>query len=125
MNLFGPFNSGICAGGAGVSTNNADSGASLKGRLMAAYVRYNDAPPATTDVVLKTKGTKAPSVTFLTLTDKNTNGWFYPRVIPDDLLGVDLAALTIAEPIPFDDYINIAMAQANDGDSVDVWILVD
>ncbi len=122
--LHGPINSGVAAGGAGVATNNADT-VKLEGRMVGVYVKYNDSPPATTDVVIKTKGTKAPSVTFLTLTDKNTDGWFYPRVIPDNLLGVDLAALTIAEPIPFSDVVNISIAQADDNDSVDVYLLVE
>ena len=125
MDLFGPFNSGVTAGGAGVSTNNADTTVRLKGRMLGAYVRYNDTPPATTDVIIKTKGTAAPSITFLTLTDKNTSGWFFPRIVPHDLVGVALAALAIAEPIPFDDFVNISIAQANDGDSIDVWLLVD
>jgi len=93
--------------------------------MLGIAVRYNDTPPTTTDVIIKTKGSASPSITFLTLTNKNTDGWFFPRVIPDDLLGVDLAALAIAEPIPFDDIINVSIAQANDGDSVDVWFLVD
>jgi len=124
-NLLGPINSGLTTGGAGASTNNADTSARLKGRMVGIYVKYNDAPPATTDVIIKTKGTAAPSITFLTLTDKNTSGWFFPRTVPHDLVGVALAALTIAEPIPFDDFVNISIAQANDGDSVDVWFLVE
>lgn len=124
MRLLGPINSGLTTGGAGTSTSNADT-VRMNGRMCGVCVRYNDSPPATTDVVIKTKGTAAPSITFLTLTNKNTDGWFFPRVIPDDLLGVDLAALAIAEPIPFDDVVNIAIAQANDGDSIDIWLLVD
>lgn len=125
ITLHGPINSGVAAGGAGVATNNADSNVRLTGRFVGCYVKYNDSPPATTDVVIKTKGTNAPSITFLTLTDKNTNGWFFPRMIPDDQLGVDLAALTIAEAVPFDDFVNVAIAQANNADSVDVYILVE
>ena len=127
MRLVGPVNSGICAGGAGTSTANADTPVRICGRLVAAYVEYLDTPPGTTDVIIKTKGASPspPSVTFLTLTNKNTSGWFFPRVIPDDLLGVDLASLAVAEPIPFDDFINISIAQANDGDGVNVWLLVE
>lgn len=125
VRLVGPINSGVTAGGAGTSTNNADTNRALCGRFIAAYVRYNDSPPNTTDVVIATKGTNAPAVTFLTLTNKNTSGWFYPRIIPDDVLGVDLAALVVAEPIPFDDVVNISIAQANDGDSIDVWLLIE
>lgn len=123
IRVLGPVNSGITTGGAGASTNNADT-IRMNGLFYGAYVRYNDTPPATTDVIVKTKGNAAPSITFLTLTDKNTSGWFFPRMIPHDLVGVALAALVVAEPIPFDDQINISIAQANDGDSLDVWLLI-
>ena len=127
MNLVGPINSGSTTGGAGASASNATSGVRVSGRVLGIYIRYNDAPPATTDVIVKTVGGSGsiPSTTLLTLTNKNTDGMFTPRVIPQDTLGVALAALTIAEPIAIYDYINVAVAQANDGDSVDVWLVVE
>lgn len=127
IRLVGPFSSGLTTGGAGTSGINVDTPTKLSGRMYSLYVKYNDSPPATTDVVIKTKGSlpAAPSRTFITLTDKNTSNWFDVRVIPHDTLGVALSALTIAEPVAFDDVINIAVAQANDGDSVDVWFLLD
>lgn len=128
IKLFGPINSGVSTGGAGTSTANADSTTRLKGKMLSIYVKYNDSPPAgTTDVIVKTKGTSpaAPTRTFLTLTNAATDGWKDPRVIPHDTAGVALAALAIAEPIPFDDFINVSIAQADDGDSVDVWLLIE
>lgn len=123
----GPYETPAAAGGAGVATNNVDT-PRLCGRVVGIYVDYTGtAAPATTDVVIKTKGTDsghAPTFTILTLTNKNTDGWFWPRFIPDDQLGVDLAALAIAEPVPVDDVINIAVAQADDGTKVKCWFLL-
>ena len=124
----GPINSGIASGGSGAASNNNSTDQVLQGKLLAAYVKYNDSPPSTTDVVIKTLGTEngsPPSTTLLTLTNKNSSGWFYPRVTPDDQLGVDLTTLTVLEPVPFVGKINVSIAQADDNDNVDVWLLIE
>jgi hypothetical protein len=127
MKLFGPINSGIAAGGAGVAGNNATTAQIVRGNVIGIYVRYNDACPATTDVIIKTVGTTPamPTQTLLTLTNKNTSGLFLPRALPQDTSGANLAALTIAEPNPVFDNINVAVAQANDADSIDVWLFLE
>jgi hypothetical protein len=126
MRLLGPFNSGVGAGGAGAATNNYTTTTRVNGKVMGVYVRYNDAPPNTTDVIVKTVGTSPsiPTQTFLTLTNKNTDGLFMPRAIPQDTVGANLAALTVAEPVAIYDYVNVLIKEANDGDSVDVWLLL-
>lgn len=128
IEMIGPINSGAAIGSNGSATSNNSTERVLCGRLLAAYVKYNDSPPNTTDVVIKTLGTEAgspPSITLLTLTDKNTSGYFYPRITPDDTLGVDLAALTVLEPAPFSGQINVSIAGANANDNVDVWLFVE
>jgi hypothetical protein len=128
ISVVGPINSGAAVGNAGSATNHASTERVLSGRLLAAYVKYNDSPPNTTDVVIKTLGTESgspPSVTMLTLTNKNTDGYFYPRVVPDDALGVDLTTLTVLEPIPFCGQVDVSIAGANAADSVDVWLFVE
>lgn len=125
MRLYGPINSGVASGGAGTATANADSGVALTGKLNAVVVRYNDTPPGTTDVIVRTKGTNAPQMTFLTLTNANTDGVFRPRAIPHDVVGAALSTLTIAEPMAFSDQVNVSIAQANNGDSIDIWLLIE
>jgi len=127
MRLFGPINSGVGAGGAGVATNNATTTTQVVGRVAGVYVRYNHSCPNTTDVVIKTVGASPaiPSQTFLTLTNKNTDGLFMPRVTPQDADGVDLAALTVLEPVAISDFVNVTMTGANNADSVDVWFLLE
>jgi hypothetical protein len=123
INIAGPFNSGAAVGSNGSATANATTAQPINGFIVGVYVRYNDSPPATTDVTIATAGSAAPAFTLLTLTDKNTSGWFYPRITPHDLLGVALADVNTNVPI-FADKVTVTIAQANAADSVDVWFLV-
>jgi hypothetical protein len=99
----------------------------IQGRVLSCYVKYNT-QPNTTDVVVKTKGDNGPSQSFLTLTNKNTDGLFYPRAAVHDTLGV--AALyaaggtAIVEPPVIDDYVVVTAAQGNAG-TIDVWLTVE
>ena len=130
MRLYGPLNSGAASGGAGVATANATTSTPIHGRIVAVYVKYNDSPPAgTTDVTVKTQGTSpaAPSLTFLTIANAATDGYFYPRTIMHDLAA---AAVTfdgtneIYDMVAIADRVTVTIAQANDADNVDVWLLV-
>ena len=128
MNVYGPINSGVAAGGAGVATNNANSTHVITGRVVGIYLRYNDAPPAaTTDVIIKTLGTdpSIPTYTLLTRTDSATDGLYLVRATPCGVTGVALAALTVLEPWPVADFVNVLIQQANNGDSVDAWLLIE
>lgn len=130
MRLYGPINSGAAAGSAGAATANSTTSTPIHGRPIGVYVRYNDSPPAgTTDVTVKTQGTSpaAPSLTFLTLTNAATDGYFYPRTIVHDLAG---AAVTLDgtneayEPVAIADKVTVTIAGADAADSVDVWLFV-
>ena len=126
MKLLGPINTGVAAGGAGVATNNGTTTTKIEGLLIGVYVKYNDSPPAgTTDVVVKTVGTSpdAPTNTFLTLTNAATDGWFYPRINVHNTSGSAQAA--VWDYVPLYDFVNVAIAGANNSDSADVWLLVE
>jgi len=125
MILVGALNSGVAVGGAGVATANAHSPTRIYGKVMGVYVKYNDSPPATTDITIKTLGTApyAPTYNLLVLTDANTSGWFYPRAQVHTTAGAAIAGEYT--PLMVADYLNIVIAQANAGDSVDVWLLID
>ena len=131
MRISGPFSSGVASGGAGVATANADSNHRVSGRVLGVYVKYNDSPPAgTTDVTIKAVGSSPapPSYNVLAVSNAATDGWFYPRVA---LCDQDGAALTydgtrpVHDLLPLDDVLNVEIAQANNGDSVDVWLLLE
>jgi hypothetical protein len=116
------------AAGAGTGVSDADTPIRLTGRVKAIYVKYcGTVPPATTDITITTVGTHPapPATTLLTLTDANTDGWFRPRVAPHSTLGVALIALTIYEPIPIDDFVNIAIADADADNYAECWFMMD
>jgi hypothetical protein len=73
-------------------------------------------------VVIATK--TAPIRTVLTLTNANTDGWFYPRVLLADTAGAALTA--VYDTMPVNDHITVTVAQ---GDAITngvvVTILVD
>ena len=126
MKLFGPINSGSSTGGAGTSTANASSTVILIGRVQAIYVKYNGSPPAgTTDITVKTVGTSPAPPTYNLVAKANsaTAAWYYPRVLVQDTVGADIAGEYT--PLMIHDFVNVAIAQANDADSIDVWILLD
>lgn len=128
MNIVGPFNSGIAAGGAGVATANADISTKVEGTVVAVYVSYKGTtPPSTTDVTITTKGSNpsAPSLTILNVANNNANGWFFPRAQVH--LNTTGAAITgvYTEGIPINDVLNVAIAQANNDNNADVWLMVE
>lgn len=129
MNLIGPLNSGAAAGGAGTATASSTTSVAVSGILHGLYIRYNDSPPATTDVTIATAADSAgdpPSLTILTVTDAATSGWFFPHLHGHDTdasvpaPGAD--AIRVKPPVY--DNLKITIAQANNGDSIDVWFLV-
>jgi len=120
--LYGPINSGAAVGADGAATVTAYSTTEIHGLIYAVYVKYNGDKPATTDVTISTKGTspKVPSIAILTLTDKNTDGLFLPRINAHSVLGV--VDTSGDKHIPISDYLKIVVAQANTDDTVDVWL---
>lgn len=122
IDAVGPFNSGAGAGGAGVATANATGTQKLTGLLIGFYIRYNDSPPATTDVTIEAAGGALPTRVLLSLTDANTSGFFPVGAAQVDTAGAangQYANLPLVR-----DLIKVTIAQANDNDSVDVWAVM-
>lgn len=130
MNLFGPLNTGDTTGGAGTSTSNATSSVRICGEVKGVYVRYNGSPPAgSTDLTVATSGTSHPAVTILTLSNAATDGWHYPRIGVESTAGAAMlyagGGTAIPGCIPIADFVKVTIAQANDADSADIWLLFD
>ena len=126
MPLAGPFSSGVAVGSVGVATANLDTTNRLNGKVVGIYVLYNDSPPAgTTDVVISTKGTSPapPSYNILSLANAATDGWFYPQVQIHTVAGSAISGEYT--PLLVHDILNINIDQANAGDSVTVWLMLD
>lgn len=129
---FGPVNSGTASGGAGVATANADSTVPVNGLIQAVYIRYNDSPPAgTTDVTVSTKGNWSPTYNIVTISNTATDTLYYPRAAIRAQTGAAIyydsgGTRAVYDRMFVSDIVNVKIEQANDGDSVDVWIgLVD
>ncbi|MEA1998246.1 MAG: hypothetical protein U9N61_02820 [Euryarchaeota archaeon] len=130
ISLKGPLNSGNAAGEDGSATNNTDTTQPVVGKVLAVYLRYNDSPPAgTTDVIIATAGTDIPGAqTILSLPNAASDGWFYPREPVEDNAGSDVTfdgTNEIYAPYAIHDKVNVKIAQANSGDSVDAWLILE
>lgn len=123
INVVGPLNSGAAVGADGAATVTTYSTQKVSGLVSAVAVKYNGDKPATTDVVISTKGTNFPIETILTLTDKNTDGVFLVRAVGHSVLGV--ADASAIQKIPIDDIVKVVVTGANTDDTVDVWLLME
>ena len=125
IEAIGPLNTGEAAGGAGVATANATGDPAISGKLHGFYIRYNDSPPAgTTDVTIVTSGGVMPARTLFTLSNAATDGFFPIRLGAVDTTGSSITYSHLLTPLVRDN-INVTIAQANNGDSVDVWAIVE
>ena len=109
-------------GGAGVATISAIGDELIEGEVIAVYLEYLDSPPGTTDVVIR-EANNSPALPIFSAVNANTSGWFYPEVIPVSTVN---GAITDAHRrVKVADYPYVSIAQANDGDGVNVTIVWD
>ncbi len=127
MRLFGSISSGAAVGSAGSATATTTTTIPAIGFVAAIIVRYNDSPPSTTDVTIATAGTGHPAITLLTLTNANTDVTRNVRHAVHDSTGavVTFDGTNAVYDLPaVADFVTVTIAQANSGDSVDVWIFL-
>ena len=128
MLLVGPLETPAAVGGAGSATSNIVSTKPIRGRVVAAYLKYLDSPPgATTDVTVTTQGTlpNAPAQTILSVSNAATDGWFYP--VTASHLNTTGAAVAneYVRGVPVHDNVVVTIAQANAADGVQCWLLLE
>lgn len=104
----------------GSATASGVSTTPIDGVIMAVYVEYLDSPPNTTDVEI-VEAYNSPAMSILTLSNANTDGWFYPYAATVDQTGQANAASD--EPIPVSDNVAVNVTGANAGDSVSVTVV--
>jgi len=122
VNLVGPYNTGKAVGVDGAATINIDI-KRLTGCVRGVGVKYNGDKPATADLIIKGKGTTSLTKPILTVTNGNTDSWFFPHEVID---GVDGAAVAgTYTPVYIDDVVNIELKESNTDDTVDVWFLLE
>lgn len=117
------FSTGAASGGAGAATATGYSRV-IAGEVMAVAVVYQDSPPATTDFTLSDESDPL-SESIVTLSNANTDLHMTPRRQVQDNANSGLtfdgsnvqgAAYVVAGRL------EATIAQANDGDSVDVTV---
>lgn len=120
------FDTGAATGGAGAATATSKA-KTIHGNIVAVDVEYKDSPPAaTTDITVRTKGLSGQTATnIIVITDGATDGRRYVTVPL-----VDAAASGVTDPavrvgFPVADEVDVVIAQANDGDSAIVTLLVE
>jgi hypothetical protein len=123
ISVCGPFNTGAAVGADGVATINVDTPYPIRGIIRGVGVKYNGDKPGTADLTIKGKGTNCLTKPILTVTDGNTDKWFFPKELIDTVAGVEVA--TVYEDIAIDDVVNIKLDQTNTGDTVYVWFLLE
>lgn len=124
LDALGFQGSGAAVGGAGVATANLTGTQALTGMLLGFFVKYNDAPPATTDVTIEAIGGPLPTRTLLVLTDKNADGYFPTVRQALDPTGASAAGWFAGQPL-VQDKIKVTIAGANAGDSVSVYPVIE
>jgi len=125
LDAIGPLNSGLTTGGAGTSTNNATGSIAITGNLLGFYIRFNDSPPAATaDTTIQLVNGVLPTRTVLTITNGATDGFYAVRQGAVSTANAAITDSNVYIPL-IRDNIKVTLAQANDGDSVDVWAVVD
>lgn len=130
MRMLGPISSGAAAGSNGSATANADTGVIISGRIVAVGVVYLDSPPAgTTDVTVATRGNNGPAQTILSISNAATDGWWYPRAATHSTAGAAMlyagGGAAVGDYLAIHDVVNVKIDQANAGDSVNVWLLME
>jgi hypothetical protein len=127
---YGPINSGAAVGADTAATANNTSGSIVCGKVHAVYVKYNGCAEAGTDVTVTTLGTSpsVPAITILSIENNNTDSLYYPRAQVHTTAG---AALTmdgteiLTDKIAVQDKIKVTIAEADAGDTVDVWVALE
>jgi len=109
-----------CAGADGAATGTGVSATPIRGTIRGIHLNHSTGA-ATTDVTVRT--TQAPTRTLLVKADSAADAWFYPAV-PHNLASDGSALSAWSAPV-VDDYITVAVAQANGAQTLDVTLLVE
>jgi len=101
-------------GVAGSATASATTSAPINGRLLAVHCDFGATAHANTDTTIAT--TSSPTTTILTLTDTNTDGWYYPKHAIHGSTGTALVLNSDDDPMVddyyLDDYIKVTLAES-------------
>jgi len=97
------------------------TGETINGFVAGAYIQYVGDDPGTTDVTIATLGTSpyCPTYNILAKSNSATDTFYVPRIAAVDNAGTANGEYTY---IPVHDKVKVTVAQANDGDIINVWL---
>lgn len=110
------------SGSDGSATGSGSTPYPVNGRVVAVHIDYSAGQPGTTDVTVTTG---APQDTVLSLANNATDGWRYPHTAAH--LASDGSAISggVVAGVPVVGYVNVAVAGADNGETVTVTLMVD
>lgn len=109
------------SGSNGSATGSGRTQEPVNGYLIGVVIAQGSTPAATTDL---TFANADPAITLLTLANNNTSALVkYPRVLVQGTDGADLTAIYDAQPVC--GYLTAAIAQGNNGQTLDVTFLIE
>ncbi len=109
---------------AGTTTASKTSGPVYAGRMLGVYMSYSGTL-TTADVTVATAGT--PPITFVTVTNLTTAGWYYPRAQVCTTAGTLMTydgTHPMADTIPFASKLRVSVAEAGPGDIITVYAAI-
>lgn len=96
-------------GSAGTATGESSLALPI-GRLVGLYLNFHASAPSTTDTIISSPGNPA-SKTILTLTNINTDAWYFPKEQDDNDVGAAVSG-SYSDPLIHSNLL-IALAQAD------------
>lgn len=114
------------AGADGSATGTGQTPAPVVGRVLAVHIDYSAGQEATTDVTIATVET--PTVTVFAKADSDTDTWYYPRTKIQDDAGADVTydgTNEVYEAVAVADYLKATIAQADNGETVNITIVYE
>lgn len=122
MNIVGPLSSDLVESCLDAASDQ-NSSVKVCGTIVAVYVQPVIDCLSSPTVTITTKG--SPVETVLAEANFQAAAWRYPKTIAHlNTTGAAIANV-YSEGVPVYDYINVAISDANYGDYVNVWLLVE
>lgn len=105
----------------GSATGSATTPKPITGRVVAVHLDYSAGQPATTDVTITAM---SPAVTVLAKANSVTDGWYYPHTAAHLAADGSVISGGAVVGVPVDGYISVAVAGADNGETVGVTLMV-
>jgi len=121
MRKYGPLNSGEVGTLCVDTDTDADSNKPIIGTIVSVGLEFDISCASAPTVTITTNTT--PAITILAATT-DVDGWYQPvQPVHDPLTGLAISDV-YTNGIAIHDFVNVALTNAEEGDSVDVWLMI-